>query len=276
MIQKAIYQKLGDTWHITTLPETGERCDIRVYIDQDQAMILLDTSGDALHKRGYRTEGGIAPLRETTAAVLLQEMLWKRKMPLHDPFCGSGTIAIEATLYARNIAPGLGRHFAYEHLAIYNQNRAVELKKEAASKIRPDVECRITGSDIDPDAIERARLNAEHACVTAGRALQMIGSDAKILRPDFMTSDFRELRAPYPEGMLISNPPYGERLGDEKAAQELYQDMGNLFNDFAGWQMGFITNQEIFQDSIGRRADKIKSIKAGNLDTIFYMYKGNQ
>ena len=276
MIQKAIYQKLGDTWHITTLPETGERCDIRVYIDQDQAMILLDTSGDALHKRGYRTEGGIAPLRETTAAVLLQEMLWKRKMPLHDPFCGSGTIAIEATLYARNIAPGLGRHFAYEHLAIYNQNRAVELKKEAASKIRPDVECRITGSDIDPDAIERARLNAEHACVTAGRALQMIGSDAKILRPDFMTSDFRELRAPYPEGMLISNPPYGERLGDEKAAQELYQDMGNLFNDFAGWQMGFITNQEIFQDSIGRRADKIKAIKAGNLDTVFYMYNGNK
>ena len=104
----------------------------------------------------------------------------------------------------------------------------------------------------------------------------MIGSDAKILRPDFMTSDFRELRAPYPEGMLISNPPYGERLGDEKAAQELYQDMGNLFNDFAGWQMGFITNQEIFQDSIGHRADKIKAIKAGNLDTVFYMYNGNK
>ena len=198
------------------------------------------------------------------------------RLPLHDPFCGSGTIAIEATLYARNVAPGLGRHFAYENLAIFNQNRMVEIKKEAAAKIRPDVECRITGSDIDPAAVERARLNAEHACVTAGRALQMIGSDAKILRPDFITSDFRDLKAPYPEGMLISNPPYGERLGDEKAAQELYQDMGNLFNDFAGWQMGFITNQEIFQDSIGRRADKIKAIKAGNLDTIFYMYKGNQ
>lgn len=113
---------------MSVLPESGEQCDVRVYIDQNEVSILLDTSGEALHKRGYRTDGGIAPLRETTAAVLLQEMMWRRKTPLHDPFCGSGTIANEAVLYAHNVAPGLGRHFAYEHLAIYNQNRAVEIK----------------------------------------------------------------------------------------------------------------------------------------------------
>ena len=207
MVQKAIYKKLGFVWKMSVLPESGEQCDVRVYIDQNEVSILLDTSGEALHKRGYRTDGGIAPLRETTAAVLLQEMMWRRKTPLHDPFCGSGTIANEAVLYAHNVAPGLGRHFAYEHLAIYNQNRAVEIKKQEAAKIRTDVECRITGSDIDPAAVERAKLNAEHACVTAGRALQLIGSDARIERPDFIVSDFRDLRAPYEKGLLLCNPP---------------------------------------------------------------------
>ena len=114
MIQKAIYTKLGDIWRMNSLPESGNQADVRVYMERDEAVILLDTSGQALHKRGYRTEGGAAPLRETTAAVLLQEMMWRRKTPLHDPFCGSGTIAIEATLYAHNVAPGLGRNFAYE------------------------------------------------------------------------------------------------------------------------------------------------------------------
>lgn len=180
MIQKSIYKKLGDKWHITNLPESGERSDVRVYLDENKAMILLDTSGEALHKRGYRTDGGIAPLRESMAAVLLQEMIWRRKTPLHDPFCGSGTIVTEAVLYAHNVAPGIGRHFAFEHLAIFNQQKFVDIKKQEASKIRTDVECRITGSDIDPSAVDRARLNAEHACVTAGRALQMIGSDNKI------------------------------------------------------------------------------------------------
>lgn len=273
MIQKAIYKKLGEVWHILTLPESGEQCDVRVYIDEDEAMILLDTSGEALHKRGYRTDGGIAPLRETTAAVLLQEMMWRRKTPLHDPFCGSGTIAIEACLYAHNIAPGLGRRFAYEHLTIYNQKRAIDLKKAEAEKIRTDVECRITGSDIDPAAVERSRLNAEHACVAAGRALQMIGSDAKIQRPDYMVCDFKDLKAPFEKGLLIGNPPYGERIGDVDQAAQLYKDMASLFEDFPGWEMGFITNQKNFEKELGKRASSIKSLKAGNLDTSFYMFK---
>ena len=274
MIQKAIYKKLGEVWGITTLPESGEKCDVRVYIDEDTERIMLDTSGYPLHKRGYRTDGGIAPLRETTAAVLLQDLMWRRKTPLHDPFCGSGTIAIEAALYAHNVAPGLGRHFAYEHLAFYDKDRVLEMKKAEAAKIRTDVECRITGSDIDGDAVQRSVLNAEHACVTAGRALQLIGSDARIPRPEFIRSSFSDLKAPFETGLILCNPPYGERLGDQAQAETLYQDMASLFADFPGWQIGVITSQKNFQKCIGRYADHQKNLKAGNLDTTLYVYNG--
>lgn len=276
MVQKAIYSKLGDVWHISTLPESGEECDVRVYIDEDVAKILLDLSGLPLHKRGYRTDGGIAPLRETTAVDLLQLMLWRRATPLHDPFCGSGTIPIEATLYAHNVAPGFGRRFALEHLSIFNAKRALEIKKAEAEKIRTDVEVHVTGSDIDKAAVDRARTNAEHACVMAGRALQLIGSDKRIPRPDFIVSDFAGLRAPYPSGLLLCNPPYGERIGDDEEARALYKKMESLFTDFAGWQIGVITSHRQFQECLGRYAHKIKSIKAGNLDTTFYMYSGDE
>lgn len=274
MIQKAVYTKLGDLWHMTSLPESGEKCDIRVYLDENHATVLVDTSGEALHKRGYRTDGGTAPLRETTAAVLLQEMVWRRKLPLHDPFCGSGTIVTEAVLYAHNVAPGLGRHFAFENLVFFESSRLLDIKRAEAEKIRTDVDCRITGSDIDPAAVSRAKLNAEHACVTAGRALQMIGSDAKIMRPEFIVSDFADLSAPYETGMIITNPPYGERIGDVSQAEELYKGMASLFEDFPGWQMGIITNQKGFQKCIGRNADRLKAVKAGNLETTLYIYNG--
>src|SRR5574344_1462913 len=276
MVHKAIYKKLGEKWHMTTLPETGDESDVRVYIDDNTAFILLDLSGLPLHKRGYRTDGGIAPLRETTACVMLQEMMWRRKTPLHDPFCGSGTIAIEAALYAYNVAPGFGRHFAIETLPIYNQQRAVEIKKEEAAKIRTDVEVRVTGSDIDPASIERAQKNAEHACVMAGRALQLVGSDARLARPDFTRSDFADLHAPYPEGILLCNPPYGERLGDEDQAEQLYKNMASLFADFPGWQLGVITANKKFQECIGKYASLLKSLKAGNLDTTLYIYNGTE
>lgn len=276
MVQKAIYKKLGDKWNMYSLPESGEKSDVRVYLDNNEVLVLLDLSGLPLHKRGYRTDGGVAPLRETTAAVLLQMMLWKRKTPLHDPFCGSGTIPIEASLYAFNVAPGLGRRFALENLAIFNAERAEEIKKDEISQIRTDVEVRITGTDIDPQSVDRARLNAEHACVMAGRALKSIGIDAHLWRPDFQVSDFKELRAPYNEGMIICNPPYGERLGDEAQAVELYSSMRSLFEDFKGWQIGVITAHKQFQENVGRYASTLKSIKSGHLDTTFYMYNGTE
>lgn len=276
IVHKAIYAKLGDKWKMATLPETGEQSDIRVYVDENKVLILLDLSGLPLHKRGYRVDGGIAPLRETTAAVLLQEMLWRRKTPLHDPFCGSGTIAIEATLYAFNVAPGFGRRFAIENLPFFNEKRAEEIKQKEAEQIRTDVEVRITGSDIDPKAVERSKKNAEYACVMAGRALKSIGISSHIPRPDFVQSDFSELSAPYASGLLLCNPPYGERLGDEEQARELYKNMDSLWVDFPGWDIGVITSNEEFQTAFGHKTSNIKKFKAGNLDTCFYIYKRSE
>lgn len=272
IVQKAIYTKLGNRWRMTTLPESGSESAIRIYIEENSVSVLLDLSGLPLHKRGYRTDGGTAPLRETMAAILLHEMMWRRKTPLHDPFCGSGTIAIEATLYAYNVAPGFGRRFALENLAIYDAKRAAEIRRMEAEKIRPDVTVRITGSDIDAAAVERSKKNAEYACVAAGRALQSIGSDAKIMRPDFVRADFSELAAPYQEGLLLCNPPYGERLGDEAQAAELYKKMSSLYDDFTGWQIGVITAHKGFQAAFGHYADTLKTIKSGSLDTTLYIY----
>ncbi len=276
MIQKAIYQKLCDKYNVSSMPESGMQSDVRVYIENDCAHILLDTSGEPLHKRGYRTAGVLAPIRETTAAVLLQELFWKRKLPLHDPFCGSGTIPIEAFLFAHDIAPGLGREFAYTGLKVYDERRAVEIKKELAGKIRTDVLCRISGSDMDPEAVSKARKNAEHAAVMAGRALQMIGSDAKLERPVFTVSDVADAKAPCEDaGVLLCNPPYGERMGNEAEASALYGRMAAMFDNFPGWSVGVITSKKGFQKDIGHYADKLKSIKAGNLDTTLYIYQSS-
>lgn len=276
IIQKAVYQKLCNVWRMSSMPETGEESDVRVFITENEVQICLDLSGLPLHKRGYRTDGGTAPLRETTAAVMLQLMLWKRKTPFLDPFCGSGTLPIEACLYAHNVAPGFGRRFAIENLPFFNARRANEIRLNEASKIRTDVECRIKGSDIDPAAVERARKNAEHACVMAGRALQLIGSDAKVERPVFETASFADLKKPYDEGVIITNPPYGERLGDAEEAEALYREMSLLFKEFEGWKLGLITSHRKFQECIGRYASTLKTLKAGNLDTIFYLYNGTE
>lgn len=272
MVHKAIYTKLGEVWKMSSLPETGEQSDIRVYIDENKVLILLDLSGLPLHKRGYRVDGGVAPLRETTAATLLQQMMWRRKTPLHDPFCGSGTIAIEATLYAFNVAPGFGRRFAIENLPIFNKEQAEQIKQKEAEQIRTDVEVRITGSDIDEKAVERAKKNAEYACVMAGRALKSIGISTHVQRPDFIQSDFQDLAAPYEEGLILCNPPYGERLGDEQEASELYKNMNNLWTEFPNWDLGIITSNPDFQKNFNHQANSVKKIKAGNLDTSFYIY----
>ena len=272
MIQKAIYKKLGDIWHFQTMPETGAESSVRVYINSDRVLLLLDLSGLPLHKRGYRTDGGTAPLRETVASSMIQLMTWRRAEALHDPFCGSGTIAIEAMLYAHNVAPGFGRRFALENLKIFDKERADEIRKSEAEKIRTDVEVRVTGSDIDRAAVNRAKKNAEYACVMAGRALQSIGKREHIVRPDFIESDFADLSAPFESGLLLCNPPYGERLGDEESAKELYGEMQCLLDDFANWKLGVITSSPHFEQCFGQNATKQKKLKAGNLDTVFYMF----
>lgn len=274
---KAIYAELGEVWRMSMLPETGTEVTVRVYVDHDEASILLDLSGAPLHRRGYRTAGGEAPIRETLAAILLQLMSWRRKTPLHDAFCGSGTIPIEAMLYAHDIAPGLGREFALENLVPFQNDDAKKMMKaeraRAALAIRTDCLVRVTGSDINEDILVSARANAERACVIAGRALQEAGNDARIVRPDFTRASFDELAAPYDQGLLLSNPPWGERLEDKDSARTLYSSMHRLFADFPGWDMGFITSHPEFEQAIGKKAAKTRKLKSGNLDTVFYMYE---
>ncbi len=274
---KAIYERLGEAWRMKTLPETGATATVRVYMEKDVATVLLDLSGMPLHRRGYRTAGGEAPIRETLAAVLLQLAQWRRKTPLHDAFCGSGTIPIEAALYAHNVAPGLGRTFALSDFAPFKTAAALASMREArlaaASEIRTDCLVRITGSDIDEKVLVSARANAERACAIAGKALQEIGSDARIPRPDFAPASYADLEAPYDTGLLLSNPPWGERLEDAAAALELYRGMGSLLAAFPGWEFGFITSHEGFEGAFGSKAAKRRPLKSGNLDTVFYQYK---
>lgn len=274
---KAIYECIGRAWHMSILPETGTEVTVRVYIDGNEASILLDLSGMPLHRRGYRTAGGEAPIRETLAAVLIQLMSWRRKTPLHDAFCGSGTIPIEAVLYAHNIAPGFNRAFALEDLALFAgaDARTVieEERKKAALAIRTDCLVRVTGSDIDENILLSARGNAERACAIAGKALQSVGSSERIPRPDFVQASFEDLAAPYDTGLLLSNPPYGERLGDGDSAAALYRSMQMLKTNFTGWDLGFITSHTGFEQAFGLRATKKKPLKSGNLETCFYMFE---
>lgn len=277
VVHKAVYECLGKAWGMELLPETGKTATIRVYIENNIATILLDMSGMPLHRRGYRTTGGEAPIRETLAAILLHLMQWRRKTPLHDAFCGSGTIPIEAVLYAHNIAPGLGRNFALEDLAPFcseaSQKMMMTERTEAALRINTECLVRVTGSDINPQSIMAAQANAERACVIAGKALQNAGIDSRIPRPDFTVSDFKDIAAPYESGLLLSNPPYGERIGDRGSARDLYSSMHSLFVDFPGWEMGFITSHDEFEEAIGKKADKTRALKSGNLETKFYIYR---
>lgn len=283
MTQKAIYQKLSEKYKMNSMPESGSEAKVRVYIENNEAEILLDISGEPLHKRGYRTEGGTAPIRETVAAVLLQEMIWRRKTPLIDPFCGSGTIINEALLYAYNVAPGLGRHFALENLSIYNAEIEKKVRETEANAIRTDVEVRLSGSDIDKYAIEKSVQNAENACKIAESALFSVGRNEKILRPKFVRADFQEINTETvrfvctqrtdESGLILCNPPYGERLGDEEKAIEIYKKMDILWKNFSGWDFGIITSHKDFQKNFNHYATSLKNLKAGNLDTILYVYR---
>jgi putative N6-adenine-specific DNA methylase len=272
VVHKAVAQKLCDSWRLTSLPESGNTCAVRVYIERDEAELVLDTSGEPLYKRGYRAFGLEAPLRETLAATLLQAAGWRRKLPLHDPFCGAGTIVCEAMLYAYNAPPGFGRRFAIEELPFFNPSDAERVRRDEAEKIRTDCLVRITGSDIDAAASGVARANVERACAVVERALSFAEKSAKLPRPVFTQSDFALLRAPFSEGLLLANPPYGERLGNPAEAEELYGRMGCLFEAFPGWKMGFITPRENFEKLIAHEARSKRKLKSGKLDTVFYLF----
>ena len=260
MAQKAAYSRLMERNKIREMPETGNIIGARVYLDNDICSIGVDTSGDPLHKRGYRKRVVMAPLKETIAASLLFFSGWNRKYALLDPFCGSGTIAIEAALYALDFAPGLMRRFAFEVMPAVSPKLVDEVRAEFEGRIRHDVEVDIRASDMDPDALNAARGNAD---------------DAGIL--DWITFENKRAEDLSPfaaRGHLLANPPYGNRLGTEEEAKAIYEGLAEMRDRFSsgGWAMGFITAREDFGNVFGMLPDATHHILNGAEEQWFHWF----
>jgi putative N6-adenine-specific DNA methylase len=261
--KKAIVEKLKQTYHLEHFPETGPEYTIRVAFLKDEATITIDTTGDknGLHKRGYRAKSAGAPLKETMAAALIMLSYFKPDRALLDFTCGSGTIPIEAALIAKNIAPGLRRSFACEAWPQVPASIWKEARKRAYAAINTDIEPRIFGSDISPDAIELACANAELA-----------GVDDCIR---FEQKPLNEVTLPGKYGVAISNPPYGERLGRIEEIERLYADMGRLFSD-PTWSVYVLTSDEFFESVYGKKANAKRKLFNGNIKTDYYQYYGSR
>lgn len=269
--QKALYEHLMSTYKMGSLPETGDEATVRIYIDCDRVEVLLDMTGDPLYKRGYKVNSGTAPLRETVAATLIQKMVWRRKSPLVDPFCGSGTILTEAMLFAYNVGAGLFRHFAFEKLKNFNKESYERVRKDSIKKIRLDVDFSIKGGDIDPGAIDCAKKNIESLVTLLGNLQKEGGLEGKLKTPTLFLCDYKDFN--YDGcGTIITNPPYGERLGDEESARALYKEMKVLREKSTESTLGVLTTHKDFEDDFGEKAEKISALKAGNYDTTFFQF----
>lgn len=283
VVHKAAADRLCTKRGVKRLPEgEGNEAELRVYIEKDQVSVLLDLSGEPLFKRGYRTRGGTAPLRETTAAAIILYSGWRRKYPLYDPFCGSGTIAIEAAMYAWDIAPGIGRHFALEQLLIGDKKIEKKVREEFLDK--PDFSrlVRIGGSDSDSAVVTAARENIE-------RAVALVHGQGKSISrgqlPSFKVLPMEEAKPP-PDfiarednsgkeaaGFIITNPPYGHRLGDAETAEKNYAEMRRLSANFPGWKLALITDHPGFESFFGRKADSCREITNGAIHSYLYQYE---
>jgi len=254
--------------------------EVRVYVEKDVVSLLVDLSGDPLFKRGYRSEGGTAPLRETTAASILLLSGWKRKFPLYDPFCGSGTILIEAAMYAWDIAPGLGRFFALENMLIADKKIEQQVREEFRSKIDFSRLVRIAGSDEDLRSVSIAASNiARLHDIAEGKAPQRGIRSADInLGIDLKVQPMTKAATPFSSsdaesgGLLITNPPYGKRLGDQTMAEQIYKDMSSLEQRFPGWKLAIITDHSGFESFFGKKADSCREISNGAIPSYFFQY----
>lgn len=263
--KKAIVRKMQKVYARpdgVPLPESGPVFLIEVSILKDRATILLDTSGDSLFKRGYRTDKGGAPLKENMAAALVNLSNWFPDKPLLDPTCGSGTIVIEAVLKALNIAPGLRRSFAFEAWPWLDQRLWKNLKEAAVAAKKADLDLRIMASDIDGRMVELARANAERAGVATYIA--------------FKQMRLQDFRTELINGVVISNPPYGERLLDDEGVTRLYQEMGETFAPLKTWSKFILTSDEQFEAKYGSLADKKRKLYNGTLRVDYYQYFGER
>lgn len=251
--KKAIVTAMG------SLFESGGTYTLEVVVNEDDVLVALDTSGTALHKRGYRTYVGEAPLRETLASAIILLSIWKWDRPFVDPFCGSGTLPIEAALIATNTAPGLNRNFAFENF-IKAPEVITSVKEEARDNIVLDHDLRISGFDINKDAISLALRHARNA-----------GVDSKI---HLQVADMRTLSSRFSHGVIVTNPPYGERLLGEKELQTLYRDFGKVYRSLDDWSAYVITSYDNFERYFGARADKTRKLYNSELECKLYRYLG--
>ena len=261
IMKKAMVERLKKTYRTSWFEENGESFPLRVFLKNDEVTVGLDTTGESLHKRGYRKLVAKAPIAENLAAALIMLTPWKGDRILVDPFCGSGTIPIEAAMMAVNMAPGMNRDFtasSWEHLvAKRNWYDAVD---EAAELIDMSVDTDIQGYDIDDKMVSIARENA-----------RLAGVEGKI---HFQRRPVSQLSHPKKYGFIITNPPYGERLEEKAALPKLYHELGERFAALDSWSMYLITAYENAQQDIGRKADKNRKIYNGMMKTRFYQYQG--
>ena len=259
--KKAMVARMEEAYHKSTFPETGKSFPVRIFMMKDQVLVTLDTTGVPLHKRGYRTYMGKAPISETLAAALIQLTPWREDRILLDPFCGSGTFLIEAAMMAANIAPGLRREFLSETWTnLIPKELWKEVREELEEEIDTSVDTNLQGYDIDPDAISIARKNAAQA-----------GVDHMI---HFQVRDVKDTSHPKKYGFIITNPPYGQRLEDQKDLPKLYETLGAAYNGLDSWSMYVITSYEDAPRYMGRKADKNRKIYNGMIKTYFYQYLG--
>ena len=261
IMKKAIVERLKGVYHTNWFPEEGESFPLRVFIMKDMVTVGLDTTGESLHKRGYRKLTAKAPIAENLAAALIMLTPWNRDRILVDPFCGSGTFPIEAAMMAADIAPGMNRSFtAEEWTNLIPRKTWYDVVDEANERIDDNIELDIQGYDIDNSVLKIARRNAEEA-----------GVDHLI---HFQKRDVKELRHPKKYGFVITNPPYGERLQDKADLPQLYQAFGASFRELDSWSAYMITSYEEAEKYFGRKADKNRKIYNGMLKTYFYQFLG--
>ena len=261
IMKKAMVERMRTKYRLTEFPESGAPFPLRVTILKDEVTVGIDTTGDSLHKRGYRLLTAKAPISETLAAALILLTPWKKDRILVDPFCGSGTFPIEAAMIAANIAPGMNREFLAEQWPHLIPKRAwYDAADDAGSRVDDKIETDIQGYDIDGDIVKAARENARSA-----------GVDHLI---HFQQREVAKLNHPKKYGFVITNPPYGERLEDKKALPALYREIGEAFRRLDSWSEYVITSYEQAEKYIGRRADKNRKLYNGMIKTYLYQFIG--
>ncbi|MBQ6415987.1 MAG: class I SAM-dependent RNA methyltransferase [Butyrivibrio sp.] len=261
IVKKAIVERMKQSYNTDWFKEDAEEYPIRVFLMKDEVTVALDTTGDSLHKRGYRKLESKAPIAENLAAALIMLTPWHGDRILVDPFCGSGTIPIEAAMIAAHIAPGINRHFTAEKWTdLIDPKNWEDVREEAREEILPDIETDIQGYDLDPEMVEIARINAKKA-----------GVDHLI---HFQARDIADLSHRKKYGFIITNPPYGERIGDQKELPSLYRTIGERYKALDAWSMYLITGFEQAEKYIGKKADKNRKIYNGMIKTYFYQFMG--